>query len=138
MDTPLILSGTILLLIVILFLLVSVNKKKIDKDKKGKILKEVYSLKKRVSSEELAVRRDTIIKLDNLLSKSLQLYYKNDSSCGENLKTASTLFKKRAYNSLWDTHKLRNKIVHDDYDVSKQEALRAHDVYKNSIIRILK
>lgn len=137
MDTPLILSTIILVLIIVLFLLVSLNKRKIDSSKKAKILKEAYALKKGVNSEELAIRRDSIIKLDNLLSKSLQLYYKNDSSCGENLKIASSLFKKRAYNSLWDAHKLRNKIVHDDYDVSKQEAVRAHEVYKNSIIRIL-
>ena len=32
------------------------------------------------------VRRDAIIKLDNLLSKALQVYFKNTSSCGDNLK----------------------------------------------------
>lgn len=137
MDTPLVLSIVILLLIVVLFMLVSINNKKIDKQKRKKIIQEAYDLKNAINSEQLAVRRDAIIKLDNLLSKSLQLYFNNDLSCGENLKKANKLFKKRAYNSLWDVHKLRNKIVHDDYAVSKDEAKRSHEVYKSSIIKIL-
>lgn len=137
MDTPLVISVTILLLIIVLFILVSLNSKKINKQKRKKIIQEAYDLKSSIESEQLAIRRDAIIKLDNLLSKSLQLYFNNDLSCGENLKLANKLFKKRAYNSLWDAHKLRNKVVHDDYSVSKQEAKRAHEVYKSSIIRIL-
>lgn len=137
METSVILSVTILLLIVVLFVLVSLNNKKVDGKKREKIIKEAYSLKKAVVSDELAVRRDAIIKLDNLLSKSLQLYFRNDFSCGENLKMASKLFKKRAYDRLWNAHKLRNKVVHDDYAVSKDEAKKAHEVYKDSIIKIL-
>jgi uncharacterized protein YutE (UPF0331/DUF86 family) len=137
MDNSLILSATILLLIIVLFVLVSINSKKIDRKKRERLVKEVYGLEKSIRSDELAIRRDAIIKLDNLLSKSLQLYFNNDLSCGDNLKKADSLFRKREYNTLWDTHKLRNKVVHDDYAVSKEEAQRAFGVYKRSIIKIL-
>lgn len=138
MDDPLFLSIIILLLIVALFVMASLNTKKIDQKKKEKLIKELYSLEKSVSSEELAIRRDTIIKLDNILSKALQLYFKNDFSCGENLKSAEKIFRKREYNRLWEAHKIRNKVIHDDYAVSKEEARNAFQVYKLSVNKILK
>lgn len=137
MDNSLFLPITILVLITILFILVSLNKKKIDFSKKKKLVENLYSYKSGAFSEELSVRRDSIIKLDNLLSKSLQLYFKNDSLCGDNLKNAKKIFKKKAYNSLWEVHKLRNRIVHDDYAITLDQAKRAFDVYKISIIKIL-
>jgi len=138
MDNSLLLSIIILLLIVVLFVMVSLNTKKIDQKKREKLIKELYSLEKPINSEELAVRRDAIIKLDNILSKSLQLYFKNDSPCGENLKSAGKIFRKREYNRLWEAHKIRNKIVHDDYAVSKEEAREALQIYKLSVNKILK
>ena len=137
MDNPLILSIIILVLIAILFVMVSLNKRKISVTKKRKVVEELYTLKEGVDSLESAIRRDTIIKLDNLLSKSLQLYFKNTSSCGENLKHANKLFKKKKYNDIWEVHKMRNKIVHDNYEVSQSEAQKAFGTYKFAIIKIL-
>jgi hypothetical protein len=137
MDNSLFLPITILILIAVLFLLVAINSKKIDITKKKKLLEELYALKSLALSEELSVRRDSIIKLDNLLSKSLQLYFKNTLPCGDNLKSAKKIFKKRAYNSLWEVHKLRNKVVHNDYAVSLDEAKKAFEIYKISILKIL-
>jgi uncharacterized protein YutE (UPF0331/DUF86 family) len=118
--------------------MVSLNTKKIDQKKREKLIKELYSLEKSINSEELAIRRDAIIKLDNILSKSLQLYFRNDASCGENLKSAEKIFRKREYNRLWDAHKIRNRVVHDDYAVSKEDARKALQIYKLSVNKILK
>jgi uncharacterized protein YutE (UPF0331/DUF86 family) len=137
MDNSLLISITILVLIMLLFVLVAIKGRKVDRKKRERLVKEVLTLEKGTRSEELAVRRDSIIKLDNLLSKSFQIYFNNNLTCGENLKKADTLFRKRQYNTLWETHKLRNKVVHDDYAVSKEETLRAYGVYKRSIIKIL-
>ncbi len=138
MDDPLFLSVIILVLIAVLFVLSSLNTKKIDQKKREKLFKELYSFEKSINSEELAVRRDAIIKLDNILSKSLQLYFRNDLPCGENLKNAERIFRKREYNRLWDTHKMRNKVVHNDYAISKEEARNAFLIYKLSVNKILK
>lgn len=137
MDNSLIISIIILLLILVLFVIVSINSKKINKKKRERLIKEVFTLEKSLNSDELAIRRDAIIKLDNILAKSLQLYFNNDLSCGENLKMADKLFRKREYNTLWEIHKLRNKVVHDDYAISKEEAQKAYRVYKSSIIKII-
>jgi hypothetical protein len=138
MDNSLFLPILILVLIGILFLLVNINSKKIDVNKKKKVLEDLASLYSQTSSDDNAVRRDVVIKLDNILSKSLQMYYKNDESCGNNLKSAKSIFKKRRYNSLWDVHKLRNKVVHNDYVPSVEETKKAYEVYKISIMQILK
>lgn len=138
MDDPLFLSVIILVLIAVLFVLSSLNTKKIDQKKREKLFKELYSFEKSINSEELAVRRDAIIKLDNILSKSLQLYFRNDLPCGENLKNAERIFRKREYNRLWDAHKMRNKVVHNDYAISKEEARNAFLIYKLSVNKILK
>ncbi len=137
MDNSLTLSIIILLLILVLFIMVSVNSRKINKRKRERLIKEVLTLEKSLYSDELAIRRDAVIKLDNILSKSLQLYFNNDLSCGENLKMADKIFRKREYNTLWETHKLRNKVVHNDYAISKEEAQKGYRVYKSSIIKIL-
>lgn len=138
MDSSLFLPLLILVLIAVLFILASINAKKIDVNKKKKVLEDLASLYPSTSSEDDAVRRDAVIKLDNLLSKSLQMYYRNDDTCGNNLKLAKKIFKKRRYDSIWDVHKLRNKVVHNDYVPRADEAKKAYDVYKISIMQILK
>jgi hypothetical protein len=137
MNNTLFLPIIILVLIAILFILVSLNSRKIDITKKKKIVEALYTLKDSAKSEELAIRRDTIIKLDNLLSKSLQMYFKNNLQCGENLKLAKKIFKKKAYNSVWEVHKLRNKVIHDDYQISLEESKNAFEVYKINILKVL-
>ncbi|MGI5897611.1 MAG: hypothetical protein ACOX6Q_00395 [Candidatus Dojkabacteria bacterium] len=138
METTLILTITILLLIAILFLVVRLNQKNISKAKTKKILKRLEELQMEALSTENSVRRDAVIKLDNLLTKALQYYYSNTLSCGENLKKAKTIFKKKEYNDLWEVHKVRNKIVHDDYDISEEEARRSYNTYKLSIVKIIR
>ncbi|MBP5204584.1 hypothetical protein J6Z48_03020 [bacterium] len=128
----------ILVLIVILFVLVAISQRGVNDTKKKKILEKVENLKFGAESSELAIRRDTIIKLDNLLSRSLQLYYNNDLSCGDNLKKAEKIFRKNEYNDLWSAHKMRNVIVHDDYEISQEEGKTVYNTYRLSIIKILR
>jgi hypothetical protein len=137
MDNSLFLPITILILIVVLFIMVGINKRKVNVVKRKKLIEAVFALKGDTVSEETSKRRDSIIKLDNLLSKSLQVYFNNNALCGDNLKNAKKIFRKKEYESLWQVHKLRNKIVHDDYVVNEQEAKDAFEIYKISIIKIL-
>ncbi len=138
MNNTLLITIFILILITILFILVSINQKKVSKIRTKKILKRLEELNMGVVSNELSIRRDSIIKLDNLLSKSLQYYYNNSLLCGDNLKNAKNIFKKKEYNNLWEAHKVRNKIVHDDYEVSAEEAKVVYNTYKISILKILR
>ena len=140
MDTTIVLGITvmILILIILLFAAVYLGGKKIDSSKKPDILNKIEELRLAITSLEGSSRRDAVVKLDNLLSKSLQLKYNNSLTCGDNLKKAKGTFSKKEYNSLWDAHKTRNNIVHDDYEIDEKEAEEVYHIYKSSIIKILK
>ncbi len=128
----------ILILIAVLFVVVYLNQKSISKTKSKQILTKLNDLQIDVISDESSVRRDAVIKLDNLLSKSLQYHYSNTLSCGDNLKKAKNIFRKKEYNDIWEAHKVRNNIVHNDYDIPPEEARRVYNTYKLSIIKIIK
>ncbi|MDX9738993.1 MAG: hypothetical protein RBT33_01340 [Candidatus Dojkabacteria bacterium] len=138
MDNSILLTVTIVVLIVLLVIMARYNSKRVPVEKKSKILKKLDDLREQSESDEMYARRDAIIKLDNLLSKSLQIRYSNESSCGDNLKNAKTLFRKDYYQDIWDVHKLRNEIVHKDADVSYDSAQQAYKIYKMAITKILK
>lgn len=140
MDTTVILGITvmILILIIILFAAVYLKGKRIDPSKKIEIISKVDELKVAVGSLEGSVRRDAVVKLDNLLSKSLQLKYNNTDTCGNNLKKAKDLFSRKDYDNLWNAHKIRNNIVHNDYEIEEGEAEEVYGIYRSNIIKILK
>ncbi|MBP8979077.1 hypothetical protein KBG23_01180 [Candidatus Dojkabacteria bacterium] len=138
MEPTVIITVTIIALIAVLFVVVSFSSKKIDKSKKESIYKRLKELELGMNSLDSSVRRDTVVKLDNLLSKSLQIYFGNKGLCGDNLKKANFLFKKKEYNDIWEAHKIRNKVVHDDYEVDASEGIELYNTYKLSIERILK
>jgi len=137
-STSIIMTVTILLLIVILFLAVSFANKKIDNTKKVDILNKLKDLGLHIQSLDGAVRRDSVVKLDNLLTKALQYYFHNTDTCGDNLKKSNRVFKKKELDDLWNAHKTRNNIVHNDYDISQEEALKIFNIYNFSIKKILK
>lgn len=140
MDTTLILAITvvIILLLIILFSAVYINSKRINSSKVAEIRNKLEELSLSIQSVEDAIRRDGVVKLDNLLSKVLQLRYNNTLPCGENLKKTKDLFEKKEYNELWNAHKIRNNIVHNDYEISSTEAASVYKIYKSSINKLLK
>jgi hypothetical protein len=137
-QMSLILTIVIILLILVLFGAVSLANKKVDLSKKESIKKKLLELEIPIQSLEASSRRDAIIKLDNLLTKSLQYYFNNSESCGFNLKKSNRLFKKKELDDIWYAHKVRNDIVHNDYEVKSDEALKLYNIYKFSIRKILK
>ena len=138
MDSSVIITITILSLTLLLFLFAYINSKKIPLKRKEKIYSTLDELEIQINSSEVYARRDAYIKLDNLLNKALQLKYSNTLNCGENLKLAKKLFQKKSYQDIWDIHKIRNEIVHNDRNVSIEEGKSAYKVYKLSIKKILK
>lgn len=138
METTIIMTSLIVLMVILLFIMVSFANKKKDVVKKQEIFNRLGDLELGVQSMEGSVRRDTIVKLDNLLSKAFQYYYNNSNLCGDNLKKAKNIFKRKGYDDLWNVHKIRNNIVHDDYEIDTQEAVRIYNIYKFSIKKILK
>ena len=138
MITPLLLTIITLILIAMIFLLSKMNSSKKKGNKKSRLLKTLDNLKENSSSENEFERRDTIIRLDNLLAKTLNYRYSNDNSCSDNLKKAKKIFRKDTYQNLWYVHKLRNEVVHNNRSLSIEESEKAYHVYKLCINKILK
>ena len=138
MTTPLLLTILILVLIATIFLLSRINANKKFGNRKERLLATLEKLDTHLSSENEFERRDTIIRLDNLLSKALNHRYSNESGCGDNLRKAKKTFRKDTYQNLWDVHKLRNDVVHNNRSISVEELENAYRVYKLCIKKILK
>jgi hypothetical protein len=137
MDNAVIITILILVAIAALFLMVATGSRKEKQKSISRMLNSLEALKAGAYSDDLARRRDTMIKLDNILTKALQYRLSNTNSCGDNLKLINKRFKRTEYDKLWEAHKLRNRIVHDDLDVTENEAQDAYKVYNMSIHRIL-
>jgi len=138
MDNAVIITILILIAVAVLFIMVASGTWKERQKSISRMLNSLEALKAGASSDDLARRRDTVIKLDNILSKALQYRLGNTKLCGDNLKLINKRFKRTEYDKLWEAHKLRNRIVHDDLDVTESEAEEAYKIYNMSIHRILK
>lgn len=127
-----------LVLIAMIFVLSKINASAKKGKRKERLLATLERLKEHVGSENEFERRDTIIRLDNLLAKALNYRYSNSKSCGDNLKKAKNIFRKDTYQNLWDVHKLRNDVVHNNRSISIQDSKDAYHIYKLCIRKILK
>ena len=105
---------------------------------KERILNDLDLLKNATINTTPSERVVTIMKLDNLLSKAFQYHYSNDRSCSDNLKQSRKMFKRDNYQNLWDVHKLRNSVVHEEAEISESDIKEAYDIYNFSIRKILK
>lgn len=125
-----------LLLLGVVVYLNSFNNR-IDATIKEKIWKDVLKLKEVLKSNNPSLYRDALVRMDSLLARSLKLYYRNNESCGMNLKKAKELFNRDEYDKIWKIHKMRNKIVHEDYEVSDKEFNDGYNVISKAIKKIL-
>lgn len=128
----------ILCLLLLLFIFASINSKRVNKKRKSHLLNKLKDLQKQIENNDPIIRRDGIIRLDNLLSKAFQSRYNNNKTCGDNLKDSKRLFNKKLYQEIWDVHKIRNEIVHKDIDISLEGAKEAYKTYNISIQIVLR
>ncbi len=131
-----------IILILILFILFGAilfinNSKKIDNSLRKRIWSDLLNIKKMLDTKNPLIFRDIIIRLDQLLAKSLKVYFKNTDSCGENLKKARDLFPKNLYNEIWEIHKLRNRIVHENDEVNASQVRQGYNIISQAIKKML-
>lgn len=130
-------TSIILILVIALGMLVMFFNRNGSNEQKRKLLTKLTALTSKSLLSE-ADRRDMIVRLDTILSKAFQLYYRNNDTCGNNLKRAKELYKNELYNTIWTYHKMRNSIVHENIDVSIENTKKAIRVYEKAIFRLIK
>ena len=138
MDRSIIITIVILVALCLLFLLAAINNRKKTFKKRARMLRDLQDLKVGAYSSNPSERITAIIKLDNLLAKALQYRFSNEKNCGENLKLARKLFSRSIYEKIWQIHKLRNQVVHDDISITEEKMREAYRIYNLSINKILK
>jgi hypothetical protein len=127
---------TIFVLLLVFFLALK-SSRKIPHAVKSDIYKQLSDVKVNIDANLVAANRDSLVRLDSLLSKSLQLRLRNNESCGENLKAVKHMFRRDVYENLWHYHKLRNSVVHESINVKTEDAKKAYRTYSNAIAKLL-
>ena len=134
---PIIITLSITIFFLIIFLIALSFSRKIDSSQKNKVLKQLEDIKYSMSTHNPSANRDGIVRLDALLSKALQLKNRNTLNCGENLKKSKIFIGKKLNEQIWYYHKLRNQIVHDNIEIDDNDALQSYKVYSLVINKLL-
>jgi hypothetical protein len=128
---------TVSLLSLVVFLIYLNNSKRFSSKIKVRIWNDMLEIEKLVKTKNPLTYRDIIIRSDQILSKSLQLRFNNQNTCGENLKKAKDIFEKNTYNKIWEVHKLRNEIIHENSEPTYSQVLDGYNIMKNAVNKIL-
>lgn len=129
--------GTVVFLLV-LFLFALYASRQVPIEERNLILKQLDEIKYSMALHNVSANRDGIVRLDSLLSKSLQLKHRNSLNCGENLKKSKYILSKDLYEDIWYFHKLRNQIVHENIELTNEEAVKGYSVYSRAINKLIK
>lgn len=89
----------------------------------------------------LGARRDSalkqgLIEADKLLDLSLREKGLKGETMGGRLKMAKSLFEANLYQQIWEAHKLRNRLVHDDDEILSFQIEKAVKVFKKALQRL--
>ncbi len=92
--------------------------------------KEVHTrlnyLQKHSKSNQTIILKSTLIDADKLLDYALKTRGIKGDTMGHRLKNAKHLFDANTYNHAWESHKTRNRLVHEiDFIPSNDEIRRS-------------
>lgn len=137
-NTALIITLATLFFLVLLFILALIKTDYLSKDEKIRLYKQLDDIKFTLSTNSPSTNRDSIVRLDALLSTLLQTKFNNQAKCGDNIKRLKKYLNKKLYNQLWRYHKLRNDVVHKNIEISDSEAVEAFRVYSEILMKLIK
>ncbi|MCA9376599.1 hypothetical protein H6763_00830 [Candidatus Nomurabacteria bacterium] len=90
-----------------------------------------------INATSEAELRDLVIRADNITADSFHSYFGNSGTFGDNLKKAKYLFTSIEYNKIWDAHKIRNKVVHEQYAPNKSEVSELLYTFAKAVGKLL-
>lgn len=137
-NVPIVTTIAILTFLLILFILAFINSKGLTDRQKGNILNQLEEIKYSMAVNNAYANRDGIVRLDTLLSKTLQKLLSNGLKCGDNLKKVRNRLNKKEYDAIWSVHKLRNNIVHENIELTNQDAINAYKAYSEVITKLIR
>ncbi|MCA9386128.1 hypothetical protein KC717_05770 [Candidatus Dojkabacteria bacterium] len=132
----LLIIGTIILVVVIVFIFAAKPKKiQWHKDVEKKLI-QISTLQKQ---EGAASKITALLEYDKLLDFVLKAKGIKGMTMGERLKGAQKFFDNQLYNDIWSAHKIRNKVAHEmNYQPSEKELSIASSSLRKAIKLLLK
>ncbi len=125
-----------LLLVIFLILLLWLSiKNKIRQRRSAKLDKDVF-IKRWKAIEESSLGNDTssklaILEADNLLDEIFKNMGFGGSTMGERLKAAC--YRYPSLTDVWEAHKIRNLIAHENYQLYPKTAKRAINIFYHAL-----
>lgn len=124
--------GVALVVVIVLFIVwIKMKKGTVTRDRE-EMLEELKQLRL-MAEKDAASQKMAVIRCDALLGRAFAYAGVEGATLGEQLKKANKFFAKKLYEELWTAHKLRNTLVHENYDISSREAVWAVSVYTSAI-----
>ncbi len=93
-----------------------------DKQAINKKRSEIEDLTK---SENVIELKHAVMESDKLVDKVLRLKGYGDGTFADRLKKAEQYMDRKVYQDLWDGHKVRNRIAHDESHITDTELKQA-------------
>jgi hypothetical protein len=115
-------------ILVIIFLTRRSGKAFLDK---SKYQSDWLGIEQSVIADEPASAQLAVIKADKLVDRALKERGYTGETMGERMKSANDTFSDK--DSLWRAHKLRNKLVHEDVEISVKLVQRVLPCYKRAL-----
>ena len=91
--------------------------------------------------ELVAIKRDSALKqalleADKLLDLGLREKKVRGNTLGERLKESRSLFPEDLYQQIWEAHKLRNRLVHENEEILSFQIEKALWSFKRALQRL--
>lgn len=129
----LIIVGVVLVLLFLLVIFFEVNaRKSVFAQKKKESLDQLEQLRSKLTTREINATL-CIVQADTIFDKMFGVKTGSTAHMGDKLKQFKTLFRKEVYNEIWEAHKLRNKAVHENANLTDQDANKTINIFKKAI-----
>jgi len=94
---------------------------------KQAINKKKSEIEKIALSDNIIELKHAVMEADKLVDKILKLKGYGDGTFANRLKASEQYTERKVYQDLWDGHKVRNRIAHDESHISEKELKQAID-----------
>ena len=97
------------------------KKSGISKEEQNAIRSKAREIEKLASSDNIIELKHAVMEADKLVDKVLRLKGYGEGTFADRLKKAEQYTDRKVYQDLWDGHKVRNRLAHDESHISENE-----------------
>lgn len=112
----------LVVILVVIFIISSNFKRKTGW--KADVIRKINDISKKTSTRDPLILSTLVIEADKLLGFTMEMLHIKGKTVGDRLKNAKPIFDKSLYNRIWQAHKIRNQIAHEQNFSGKPSDLK--------------